>query len=137
MNRVLAWFLPLAIGAAFAAASCAFGSTDPGLTAAVGASSAVAVGLAVRHPDVVYEEGTTLREVGRWSAASTAFVLAAAVFGVGWTLPVGPDLQLSLRLLVLGVGYAMWVFGVAYARAKARSRASATDTRTESGGQSL
>jgi hypothetical protein len=43
----------------------------------------------------------------------------AAVLGVGPALPVPGEVRLSLRLLVLGVGFAMWVFGAAHARAKA------------------
>jgi hypothetical protein len=38
--------------------------------------------------------------------------------GVGWTLPTESGLRVSLQLLVLGVNWAMWVFGVACTRAK-------------------
>ena len=119
MTRRLAAVLGVAVGAAAGAASYTLGSTAPGLTAAVAASYAVTTALAVRHPDVVYEEGTAVWEVGRWSGASTAFVLAVALFGVGPALSIPGEVRLSLRLLVLGVGFAMWVFGVAYARGKA------------------
>jgi hypothetical protein len=89
MTRRLAAALPVAVGAAAGAASYTFGSSTPGLTAAVAASYAVTTALAV------------------------------ALFGVGPALPVAGEVRLSLRLLVLGLGFAMWVFGVAYARAKA------------------
>ena len=118
MVRPLAVALPVVVGAAAGAASYLLGSTAPGLTAAVAASYAVATALALRHPDVVYEEGTPVWTVGRWSGASTAFVLAVALVGIGPALPVSGEARLSLRLLVLGVGFAMWAFGVAYARAK-------------------
>lgn len=121
MRRTLRTLGPVLAGGLVGAASYVFGSSDPGLTAAVAGSYAVAAGLAARHPDVVYEEGVAVWAVGRWSGASTAFVLLAAFVGVGWTLPIEPGLRVSLQLLVLGVGWAMWVFGVAYARAKAES----------------
>jgi hypothetical protein len=117
--RRVATALAVLTGGAAGGVSYGFGSTDPGLTAAVAASYAVAGWLTVSHPDTVYEEGVGVWEFGRWSGASTALVLGVTLFGVGPTLPVEPGVRLSLRLLVLGAGYAMWLFGVAYAREKA------------------
>jgi hypothetical protein len=57
--------------------------------------------------------------VGRWSGLAVGLLLAVALFGVGPTLPVEPDVRFGLQVLVLGVGYAMWLLGVSYARAKA------------------
>jgi hypothetical protein len=129
-GRPVAVLLAVSAGAVAGGVSYVLGSTDPGLTAAVAVSYAVAAGLTARHPDTVHEEGVAVWEFGRWSGASTALVLAAALFGVGPTLPVDPDLRLSLQVLVVGVGYAMWLLGVAYARAK--SGAARRDERGES-----
>jgi hypothetical protein len=119
MGRPLAGLVTGVVGASAGAVSHTLGSTDPRLTAAVAVSYALTTALALRHPDVVYERDVPVWAVGRWSGASTAFVLAVALLGVGPTLPVSGDLRFSLQLLVLGVGFAMWIFGVAYARAKA------------------
>jgi hypothetical protein len=119
VRREFVVLLVVAAGAVAGGASHRFGTTDPGLTAAVAVSWAVAAGLSLRHPDTIYEEGVAVWEFGRWSGASTALVLGVAVFGIGPTLPVGDGVRFSLRALVLGAGYAMWLFGVAYARAKA------------------
>jgi uncharacterized membrane protein YgaE (UPF0421/DUF939 family) len=118
VHRALAWLVSLAVGALLGTVSYLLGSSNPWVTASVVAAYAVTVRLAFLHPDVVYEEGVAVWEVGRWSAVSSAFVLVLAL-AVMWAFPVDSGLGFSLALLTVGVGYAMWVFGVAYARAKA------------------
>jgi hypothetical protein len=114
----LAWVLtPLVAGVA-GGISYVFGTADPLVTASVAVSYAVVVVLSARHPDTVYEEGIGTR-YGPWSAVATGFLLLAALSGVNPWLPIDDGLRLSLGLLVVGVGYAMWLFGVSYARAKA------------------
>lgn len=60
MRRTLRILAPVFAGGFVGAASYVFGSSDPGLTAAVAGSYAIAAGLATRHPDVVYEDGVAV-----------------------------------------------------------------------------
>ena len=120
MRRSLVWLVAAAVGGVAGLASHALGAQHPAVTVCVGVSFAVVVVLSARHPDTVYEAGAGGFRYGRWSAASTAFLLGIAVVALGPWLPVAPGLRLSLGLLVAGSGYAMWLFGVSYARAKDR-----------------
>jgi len=121
MDRALAWLVSALVGIGVGAGSHLLGAGDPLLTAAVVGSYALVVRLSLLHPDTAYEEGTAVWAVGRWSGASIGFLVAAVVLGVGPTLPVAPAVRRNLQVLLFGVGYAMWLLGVAYARAKAAS----------------
>ena len=116
---VFSWVLACVVGAAAGGASYALGSTNLLLTGTVALTYTAGTRLSVAHPDVVYEAETPVWTVGRWSAGMIALVCIGAFFGVNPFLAVDGGLRLSLQLLVVGVGYAAWVFGVAYARAKA------------------
>jgi hypothetical protein len=119
VERVLVGVAAAAVGGLAGLGSYALGTQSPTVAACVGISFAVVVLLSARHPDTVYEAGAGRGfRYGRWSAASTAFLLGVAVVGLGPWLPIAPGLRLSLGLLVVGSGYAMWLFGVSYARAK-------------------
>jgi len=118
VNRATAWGVSLATGGAVASGVYRFGSPDLALAAAVAASYTAVVRLTLVHPDTAYESNVPVLAVGRWSGLSTGFLLAVVVFGVAPTLPLDNDLRLGLRVLVLGAGYAMWLFGVSYAREK-------------------
>jgi hypothetical protein len=133
VHRVFAWLLAGVVGIAAGATSHVLGAAVPSLTAGTVASYAVLTRLAATHPDVVHEEGVAVWRVGRWSGVSTAFLLAVVLFALG-ALPVGARLRLSLGILVFGVGWAMWVLGVAYARRKARRH---TRRAADGGGQDL
>ena len=117
MQRLAAVLAPV-VAALTGSFSYLVGAADPLLAASVGVSYAAVVVLSARHPDTVYEEGTGIR-YGPWSAAATGFLLVVTITGVNPWLPLDAGLRLSLGLLVVGVGYAMWLFGVSYARAKA------------------
>jgi hypothetical protein len=119
MHRALHLLVAIVVGGVVGAVSHTVGASRPLVTASVVVSYALLTALALQHPDVVYEAGTPAWTVGRWSGLSAGFVLLVAFFGVGTTLPLGDDLRLSLQILVLGAGWAMWTLGVAYARAKA------------------
>jgi hypothetical protein len=119
MHAALRWLVPAVVGALVGAASYVVGSTDPLLTGSIVLSYAVLARLAIRHPDIVYEEHSSAWAVGKWSGLSAGFVLLVAFVGVGSYLPIPAGLGLSLQILVIGAGWAMWALGVAYARAKA------------------
>jgi hypothetical protein len=119
MHRVLRWLVPAVVGGLAGAVSSLVGSANPLLTGSITLSYAVFARVAIAHPDIVYEEGSGVWAVGRWSGLSGGFVLLVAFFGVGTTLPIEGGLRLSLQILLLGAGWAMWALGVAYAREKA------------------
>jgi hypothetical protein len=114
-----AWLLSLAGGGAVAGPVHRFVVADPLLTAGIAVSYVAVARLSLAHPDTVYESDVPVWAVGRWSGLAVGLLLAVALFGVGPTLPVEPDVRFGLQVLVLGVGYAMWLLGVSYARAKA------------------
>jgi hypothetical protein len=118
MQRLAVVFAPV-VAAVAGGLSYALGSTNPLLTAGIAVSYATVVALSARHPDTVYEEDLGMR-YGPWSAAATGFLLLLTLSGLNPWLPMANDLRFSLGLLLLGIGYAMWLFGVSYARAKAR-----------------
>ncbi len=111
--------MSLTVGGVVAGGVYRFGSPDLALAAAVAASYIAVIRLTLSHPDTAYESGVPVLAVGRWSGLSAGFLVAVVVFGVAPTLPLENGLRLSLRVLVLGAGYAMWLLGVSYARAKA------------------
>lgn len=113
-----AWVLAALGAGAAGAVSYAVGSPNRLLTLSVGVTYAAVVVLSARHPDTVYGDGSGVG-YGPWSAAATGFLLLLTVSGINPWLPVGNGLRFSLGLLVVGVGYAMWLFGISYARAKA------------------
>lgn len=119
MHRVFVWTVSLGVGALAGGSSYLFGSKALLLTATVALSYALLARLAIRHPDIVYEETSPTWTVGRWSGLSAGFIFVVAFFGVSTTLPIADALQLSLRILLFGAGWAMWALGVAYAREKA------------------
>jgi len=119
VNRATAWAVSLTAGTAVAAGVYRFGAPELALAAAVAASYTAVVRLTLLHPDTAYESGGPVLTVGRWSGVATGLLVAVVLFGVGPTLPLENDLRLGLQVLVLGAGYAMWLFGVSYARAKA------------------
>ena len=119
MHPALRWLVSITVGALAGAVSYVVGSTEPLLTGSVVLSYAVLARMAVRHPDIVYEADGSTWEVGKWSGLSAGFVHLVAFVGVGTTLPVPDGLGLSLQILVIGAGWAMWALGVTYARAKA------------------
>jgi len=116
---VLFWLLGAVVGLVAGGVSYWLGSTDPVLTGTLVVTYTVGTRLSLLYPDMVYEADSPAWAVGKWSGAATAMVLVAAFFGVNQSLPIPDGLRLSLQLLVLGVGYTAWAFGVAYARAKA------------------
>jgi hypothetical protein len=116
---VVFWLLAVVVGLVAGGVSYWLGSTDPVLTATLVLTYTVGTRLSLHHPDIVYEADSPAWAVGKWSGAATAVVLVAAFFGVNQALAVADGLRLSLQLLVVGVGYTAWAFGVAYARAKA------------------
>ena len=118
MRHVFVWTITLGVGALAGGSSYFFGSNAPLLTATVALSYALLARLAIRHPDIVYEETSHTWTVGRWSGLSAGFIFAVAFFGVSTTLPIADGLRLSLQILLFGAGWAMWALGVAYAREK-------------------
>ena len=48
-----------------------------------------------------------------WSAGFAGLITLSAIVGVSLSLPILPELQFALGLLVLGVGYASMTLGVA------------------------
>lgn len=135
MARALVWVVTLAIGAVAAGVSWVLGGSKPAMVAATGVSYAVVARLTARYPDTLYESGVAPYRVGRWSGLAGLFVVGVTGLAVvGLHLP--PDYRLSVGLLVIGVGYASWLFGVAYARAKEPTESSdksptgSTDDRT-------
>jgi hypothetical protein len=130
MRRRTAWLLSLAGGGLVAGGTHLLAGPGLALTAALAASYAAVVRLSLAHPDTVYEPGTPAWTVGRWSGLSVGFLLAVAVVApLG--LPAAPGPRFTLRLLLVGAGYAMWLLGISYARAKAPPGAGATASRSE------
>jgi hypothetical protein len=114
-----AWLLSLTAGGAVAGAVYWLVVADPLLAAAIAVSYAAVARLSLAHPDTVYESDVPAWAVGRWSGLAIGLLLAVVLFGVGPTLPIDRAVRFGLQVLVLGVGYAMWLLGVSYARAKA------------------
>ncbi len=117
MQRV-AWVAALVVGAAIGGGSYVFGASAPLLAGSIAVCYGAVVVLSARYPDTVYDEEIVGGfRYGPWSAAATLFLLCVTVGTVG-PLAIADGLRLSLAVLLLGVGYAMWLFGVGYARAK-------------------
>jgi hypothetical protein len=111
--------LSLTVGGAVAGVVHWLVVADPPLAAAIAVSYVAVARLSLAHPDTVYESDVPVWAVGRWSGLAIGLLLAVTLFGVGPTLPVDRGLRFGLQVLMLGVGYAMWLLGVSYARAKA------------------
>jgi len=97
--------------------SALLGAVD-GLAVATAATAGIVARLTLAHPDTPYARDVAWWRVGRWSATSTAVLLAVALLAVR-PLPLPPRERLRVRLAVLATGYALWLLGIAYARAKA------------------
>jgi hypothetical protein len=92
--------------------SALLGAVD-GLAVATAATAGIVARLTLAHPDTPYARDVARWRVGRWSATSTAVLLAVR------PLPLPPRERLRVRLAVLATGYALWLLGIAYARATA------------------
>jgi hypothetical protein len=115
MNR-RSWVIGGCVGLAVGAVTYGWLVADVALAATLAGVYAVATGLTLEHRSTIPLGRDRPEGYDPWSGAWAAIVSLAALFGVGFWLPLEPGLRLALQLLVFGIGLASLQCGIGLVR---------------------
>ncbi len=115
MNR-RSWAIGLFAGLVVGAVTYGWLVADVALATTLAGIYTVAVGLTLEHRSAVPVGIERPEGYDPWGGACTGLVSLAALFGVGFWLPLESGLRLALQLLLVGIGLASLHCGIGLVR---------------------